>query len=73
MLLKIIDIINVDKKSIELALQSDFKDFQDAIQNFSAVQQSNIAFIITRNIKDFKNSKLQVQTPSMFLNQFYSS
>ncbi|MBP6577459.1 MAG: PIN domain-containing protein, partial [Chryseobacterium sp.] len=63
----IIDISNIDKDTILLALNSDFKDFEDALQNFSAQKDSQINIIITRNIKDFKSSKLSVMTPEIFL------
>lgn len=66
-LLSIIDIINMDKNSIIDALNSDFKDFEDALQNFSAVNNGTINIIITRNIKDFKKSKLAVLTPETYL------
>ena len=45
------------------ALNSKFKDFEDAIQYYSALQVNDIDFITTRNIKDFKMSKLPVFTP----------
>ena len=66
-LMNIIDISNIDKDTILLALNSDFKDFEDALQNFSAQKDSQINIIITRNIKDFKSSKLSVMTPEIFL------
>ena len=49
------------------ALNSDFKDFEDALQNYSAELNKEIDIIITRNIKDFKYSKLAVMTPDQFL------
>jgi hypothetical protein len=48
-------------------LYSDFKDFEDALQNYSAELNKEIDIIITRNIKDFKYSKLAVMTPDQFL------
>ena len=58
MLLQIIDVIITDKKTVEVALNSEFKDFEDALQNFSAQNTNDIKIIITRNIKDYKTSKL---------------
>jgi predicted nucleic acid-binding protein len=46
----IVHVIAVDDKVIELALQSDFKDFEDGIQYYSAVQ-SGIKTLVTRNIR----------------------
>ncbi|MDF9830988.1 PIN domain-containing protein [Parabacteroides sp. PF5-6] len=57
----------VDDKIIELALHSDFKDFEDAIQYHSALQ-NHLDMIITRNKKDFKHSRLPVFTAREYLN-----
>lgn len=66
-LLNIIDIIKIDKKAVFGALNSNFKDFEDALQNFSAIENSEIKIILTRNIKDFKKSELAVLTPEIYL------
>ncbi len=66
-LLQIIDIIHMDKASVVNALNSEFKDFEDALQNFSAMENGKISIILTRNIKDFKTSDLAVLTPETFL------
>lgn len=49
---------------------SDFKDFEDALQNYSAQQEKGLTLIITRNIKDYKNSRLAVMTPEDYLKTF---
>ena len=67
MLLKIIDVIVTDKKAVEDALNSEFKDFEDALQNFSAQNTNEIKIIITRNVKDYKTSKLSVMNPGTYL------
>jgi predicted nucleic acid-binding protein len=62
----ILGIAPVDWKVIDLALSSDFKDFEDAIQHYSALEvKSDI--IITNNIKDFKTSLIPVMTPKQFV------
>ena len=66
-LLTIIDIVKMDKKAVSEALNSDFKDFEDALQNFSAVENGGIKVILTRNIKDFKKSQLSILTPETYL------
>jgi hypothetical protein len=38
----------------------------DALQNYSAIENS-CEYIITRNIDDYKNSKLQVLQPEFFM------
>ena len=66
-LLNIIDIIKVDKRVVLYALNSEFKDFEDALQNFSALENGHIKIILTRNIKDFKKSELAVLSPELYL------
>jgi len=66
-LLSIIEIIEMDRDVVLDALNSEFKDFEDALQNFSAVQIGKINIILTRNIKDFKKSDLAILTPETYL------
>ena len=61
------EILSVNSKSVELALYSEFRDFEDSLQDFSACQNNIINAIITRNIKDYKKSKLPVMTPENYL------
>jgi len=67
-LLTIVDVIQMDKQVIKTALTSDFNDFEDALQNFAAMQQGDINVILTRNIKDFKKSEIGVMTPENYIN-----
>lgn len=62
------EIVEVDGNVIDLALKSGWKDFEDAVQNFSAVADPQISAIITRNTKDFKDSSLEVVDSVEFLN-----
>lgn len=62
----IIHVIDSSEKVIDQALNSSFSDFEDAVQYYTALN-SNISAILTRNIKDYKNSNLLVQTPEIFL------
>lgn len=48
--------------AIELTIKSGFKDFEDAILNCTAIANS-LDTIITRNTKDFEQSKLRILTP----------
>ena len=66
-LLSIIDIIKMDRNVVINALNSEFKDFEDALQNFSAIENEEIKVILTRNIKDFKKSELAILTPETYL------
>ena len=56
----------VDDEVVEKAINSDFKDFEDAMQYFSALA-SNCDLIITRNEKDFKNALIPVMNGESYL------
>ena len=61
------EIIGTTKKEILQALKNDFSDFEDSIQYSSALTIKGVDAIITRNLKDYKNSDIAVMTPSNFL------
>ena len=69
-LAELVDILRVDSGTIKSALAADFKDFEDSIQYFTAQDYKKIDCIITRNIKDYKDSSLPVMTPETFLVTF---
>jgi predicted nucleic acid-binding protein len=62
----LVNVSPLDDKIIELALVSNFTDFEDAIQYHTALE-NDIEIIITRNKKDFKNAKLPVMTAKEYL------
>ena len=66
-LLSLLEILIIDKNSIMIALNSDFKDFEEALQNYAAVTNGEIDIIITRNTKDYRKSKLGIMNPEDFL------
>lgn len=66
-LVSITEILIIDKDAVLQALNSDFKDFEDALQNYSAELDKEIDVILTRNTKDFKNSLLAVMTPDNYI------
>ena len=61
----LVKVLPVDDKIIELALHSKFKDFEDAIQYFTALE-GGLELILTRNIKDFKSAEIAVRTPELY-------
>lgn len=65
-LLKIVEVTKTDKKILEKALLANFKDYEDAVQNESAIAE-NLDAIVTRNTKDFAASNLKIYTPHEFL------
>jgi len=65
----LLKIIQVDEKVVDLALNSEFKDFEDAIQFYSA-KLHELDFIITRNVKDFVSKDLPVMTAEDYIERF---
>jgi predicted nucleic acid-binding protein len=65
-LLKTFEVLIIDKISINNAILSDMKDFEDAVQ-MMACKKEKIDLIITRNKKDFENGGIEVQTPEEYL------
>lgn len=64
----LVGILSLDEKIISLSLNdNDFKDYEDALQYYSAIE-NNIEVIISRNQKDFQNSKLPVMTADQLIN-----
>jgi len=61
------EIIGTTKNEILQALKNDFSDYEDSIQYSSALTIQKLDAIITRNIKDYKNSKIAVMTPHSFI------
>ncbi len=63
----IVKILPLDDKIIGLALNDElFSDFEDGLQYYTAIENEQ-ELIITRNLKDFKNSKLPVMTAGQFI------
>lgn len=61
-----ITIVSVGPKEVSQALASKFTDFEDALQNYSAVA-AGVRAIVTRNVKDYRHSQLAVLSPDQFL------
>ena len=63
----IVKTLSLDDKIVGLALNDDnFLDFEDGLQYFTALENGQ-DLIITRNLKDFKKSKLPVMTARQFI------
>lgn len=71
-LLKYLEIVNPNKESILKAYNSDFIDVEDAIQYFTALQEEDFDYFITRNTRDYSKyvSQLSALTPAQFLKIF---
>lgn len=67
----LINILPVDERIIEQALNSEFNDFEDAIQYFTAIK-NGINLLLTRNKVDYKKSKIAISTSEEFLKTWYA-
>ncbi|UTC89596.1 PIN domain-containing protein [Treponema denticola] len=68
-IVKYITVIAIDHQNVLEALKSKFSDFEDALQHSSAVE-NRCEYIITRNIEDYKSSKIKVLLPEEFIVMF---
>ena len=63
----IVQVLCINEKIIGLSLNdNDFRDFEDAVQYYTALE-NDTDIIITRNLKDFQKAKLPVLTAAQFL------
>lgn len=60
------EICDLNELIIEKGLNSNFTDFEDSLQYFSALN-SNCSILITRNGKDFKESQIPIMTADEYL------
>ena len=65
--LEYIQIIAIDQDIIKKGLKSKHKDFEDALQMLCAYNIEKLDYIVTRNIKDFKNSEIPAFPPDELL------
>ena len=68
-IVKYITVITIDHKNVLEALKSKFSDFEDALQHYSAMG-NQCEYIVTRNIEDYKNAKINVLLPEEFIGMF---
>jgi len=68
-LLMILSVLPMDGEMVLQALNSGFRDFEDALQNAAAIRAKHINLIITRNVKDYRKSELGIMTPEDYLKQ----
>jgi predicted nucleic acid-binding protein len=61
------EIVGTTKSEILQALKNDFRDFEDSVQYSTALTIVGIEAIITRNVKDYRNSQIAVFTPNHYL------
>jgi predicted nucleic acid-binding protein len=62
----LLHVLTINEKIIELALSSGFKDFEDAVQYYSALEE-DVDFLITRNKEDYKKSGIIICNAKEYL------
>lgn len=62
----LVTVLAVTDKVVDLALSSDFKNFEDGLQYFTAIE-NNIKTLLTRNLKDYRSAEIPVMTAEQFL------
>ena len=58
--------ISVSSDAYQKAIKAEWKDFEDSVQHYAAIE-ANCICIITGNVKDFRSSSLPVIKPSQFV------
>lgn len=67
-LLQVIHVADVSENNILTALNSDWTDFEDCVQN-AVAESHNYDAVITRNKNDYKKSNLKIMSPAEFLEE----
>lgn len=62
-ILKYIEVQPINKKILQTAMVSKFRDYEDGVQHFCALFQGKIEGIITRNKRDYKHSQIPILGP----------
>lgn len=65
----LVSVLPVNEKIIKLALASEFKDFEDAVQYYTAVE-NNLKYLITRNKKDYRPADITILSAEEYLSLF---
>ena len=64
-------ITNLNEQIVNAALTSDFQDFEDALQYYSALE-SKADYLVTRNKKDYQSSQLPIISPQEAIGVYLS-
>ena len=67
-LFEILGVLDTFAADCKAAVKSDTADYEDAVM-IETAYRTGIDVIVTRNIKDYKNSKVRVMEPAEFLKE----
>ena len=65
-IVRLIEVARTDKAVLQHAFDLNFRDYEDAVQCASAIAE-NLDAIVTRNLRDYKKSPIQIYSPTEFL------
>lgn len=65
----LVNILSIDERIIEQSLNSEFNDFEDAIQYFTAVN-NGINILVTRNKAEYKKGMIDILNAEEFMKYF---
>jgi predicted nucleic acid-binding protein len=65
-ILDIFEVLPATGETLKSALDSKIKDYEDAVIEVSALE-NKVDYIVTRNLKDFKNSRVEALSPEEFI------
>jgi len=68
-LLKLLSVVEVNKKTLERGFELETKDFEDSIQ-IACAETCHADYIVTRNPTDYKNSPVPAISPAEYLATF---
>ena len=60
--LRIVKVVNVTHKNIYMAVNLDWKDFEDSVQ-YAVAKSNNFDAIVTRNMEGFTDDAVKIFTP----------
>ena len=66
-LMNYVHIIPISHRAFEMAIRSNFRDLEEGVQHFAALEAGNIEAIITRNLRDYRHSLISVCTAGDYL------
>ncbi len=68
-ILDIFSIVSVTETILRKALDSRIKDYEDAVIESSCIK-NGIDYIVSRNLKDFKNSRIKAISPKEYITEY---
>ncbi|MDR3109700.1 MAG: PIN domain-containing protein [Planctomycetaceae bacterium] len=63
-----LSVLSVEKQHLLEALESAMTDYEDAVQA-SVADAANLDYIVTRNLKDYRQSLIKAVSPKEFISQ----